>query len=100
MAAEGGNGRIERSLASKLVLLTIVFVAVPVALYQTFVQAENERQALLLQNVQEQGRLVAVGLQPLWRKSDPSPLLALPDRIKEMAGPTTLIDVLLRPADR
>jgi len=100
MAAEGGTGRIERSLASKLVLLTIVFVAVPVALYQTFVQAENDRQALLLQNVQEQGRLVAVGLQPLLRQTDPSPLLALPDRIKEMAGPTTLIDVLLRPADR
>ena len=101
MAAEVATpGRIERSLASKLVLLTIVFVAVPLALYQTFVQAENERQELLLQNVQEQGRLVAVGLEPLLRQTEPSPLLALPDRIKEMAGPTTLIDVLLRPADR
>ena len=98
--AGGSAGRMERSLAGKLILLIIVFLAVPVALYQTFVQAENERQQLLLHNVQEQGRLVAIGLEPLLEQTEPSPLLALPDRLKEMAGPNTLVDMLLRPADR
>jgi two-component system sensor histidine kinase ChvG len=100
MSEGGSTGRIERSLASKLVLLTIVFIAVPVALYQTFLQAEKERQDLLLSSVQEQGRLVAMGLEPLLKQTDPSPLLALPDRLKDMAGSNTRIDVLLRPADR
>ena len=40
--------RRERSLASRLILLIIVFIAVPVALYQTFKQAEEDRQALLI----------------------------------------------------
>src|SRR5262249_53795398 len=44
--------------------------------------------------------LVAIGLEPLLEQTEPSPLLALPDRLKEMAGPNTLVDMLLRPADR
>ena len=53
--------RVERSLASKLILLIIVFLAVPVALYQTFKGAEQDRQPLLIEATQERGRLVGLG---------------------------------------
>ncbi|WP_162912908.1 sensor histidine kinase [Rhodospirillaceae bacterium SYSU D60014] len=89
-----------RSLVSKLVLLVIVFVAVPVALYHTFLQAELERRALLIGNVQEQGRLVALGLEPFLMQEEPSPLLTLSNELDRFASSNTRIRVLFRPADQ
>ena len=92
--------RSPRSLVSKLVLLVIVFIAVPVALYHTFLQAELERRALLIGNVQEQGRLIALGLGPLLRREEPSPLLTLGNELERFASSSTRIRVLFRPADQ
>lgn len=89
-----------RSLVSKLVLLVIVFIAVPVALYHTFLQAELERRALLISNVQEQGRLVAVGLEPFLKQTDPSPLPTLSNELERFASTNTRIRVLFRPKDQ
>lgn len=89
--------RRERSLTSKLVLLVVVFIAVPVAVYYTFLQADLERRQLLVSNVQEQGRLVALGLEPLLRQTDPSPLIALGDSLARFANRNTRIKVLFRP---
>ncbi len=95
-----GDGRAARSLASKLVLLILVFVAVPVALYQTFLQAELERRELLIQSLQERARLVTVGLEPFLQQIEPSPLLTLVDEIGRFASTDTRIKVLFRPADQ
>ena len=92
--------RRERSLTSKLVLLVVVFIAVPVAVYYTFLQAEVERRALLVSNVQEQGRLVALGLEPLLRQTDPSPLISLGDSLARFANRNTRIKVLFRPTGK
>jgi two-component system sensor histidine kinase ChvG len=89
--------RRERSLTSKLVLLVVVFIAVPVAVYYTFLQADLERRALLVSNVQEQGRLVALGLEPLLRQSEPSPLITLSESLARFANRNTRIKVLFRP---
>lgn len=99
-ARNRADGRAARSLASKLVLLILVFVAVPVALYQTFLQAELERRELLIQSLQERARLVSVGLEPLLRRADPSPLLTLSQEIGRFASADTRIKVLFRPADQ
>jgi len=90
--------RVERSLASKLILLIIVFLAVPVALYQTFKESEEDRQALLIEATQERGRLVGLGLRPLLQQTDPSPLLAISDELQRFGSPTTRLKVLFRPA--
>jgi two-component system sensor histidine kinase ChvG len=88
--------RVERSLASKLILLIIVFLAVPVALYQTFKGAEEDRQALLIEATQERGRLVGLGLRPVLEQKDP--LLTVSDELQRFASPTTRLKVLFRPA--
>ena len=90
--------RVERSLASKLILLIIVFLAVPVALYQTFKESEQDRQALLIEATQERGRLVGLGLRPLLQQTDPSPLLTISDELQRFGNPTTRLKVLFRPA--
>lgn len=92
--------RVERSLASKLILLIIIFLAVPVALYQTFKESEEDRQALLIEATQERGRLVGLGLRPLLQQTDPSPLLTISDELQRFGSPTTRLKVLFRPAAR
>lgn len=97
---EGARPVRERSLTSRLVLLLVVFVAVPIAVYYTFLQADLERRTLLIGNVQEQGRLVALGLEPLLRQTDPSPLLTLGESLTRFANRNTRIKVLFRPTGK
>src|SRR5262245_25449592 len=87
--------RVERSLASKLILLIIVFLAVPVALYQTFKEAEEDRQALLIEATQERGRLVGLGLRPILEQKDP--LLTISDELQRFGNTNTRLKVLFRP---
>src|SRR5215813_3226363 len=87
--------RVERSLASKLILLIIVFLAVPVALYQTFKESEEDRQALLIEATQERGRLVGLGLRPILEQKDP--LLTISDELQRFGNPSTRLKVLFRP---
>jgi len=88
--------RVERSLASKLILLIIVFLAVPVALYQTFKESEQDRQALLIEGTQERGRLVGLGLRPILEQKDA--LLTISDELQRFGSPNTRLKVLFRPA--
>ncbi|GIK98988.1 MAG: hypothetical protein BroJett029_31970 [Alphaproteobacteria bacterium] len=97
---EGDRPLRERSLTSRLVLLLVVFVAVPIAVYYTFLQADLERRTLLIGNVQEQGRLVALGLEPLLRQTEPSPLLTLGESLTRFANRNTRIKVLFRPTGK
>ena len=92
--------RPRRSLASRIILLAAVFIAVPVALYQTFVEAEADRQALLIEAVQERGRLVGLALEPTLQRTDPSPLLAVDNELQRFASATTRLKVLFRPVDQ
>src|SRR3546814_7045399 len=46
-----------RSLISKLVLLLVIFCAVPVILYIQFREADAEKRVLLMESVREQGRM-------------------------------------------
>ena len=54
-----------RSLISKLMLLLVIFCAVPVILYIQFREADAEKRFLLMESVREQGRMVAESLRPL-----------------------------------
>jgi len=58
-------GYIRRSLAGPLVFLAMGFIAVPIALYLTFQQADSDRQALLIRTIHAQGRIVANAVAPL-----------------------------------
>ena len=86
-----------RSLISKLFLLLLVFVTVPLILYTQFQQADAEKRVLLLESAREQGRLLAESLRPIMERDDPSPLLALPDEVKRLSKPPTGLKVLFRP---
>jgi len=69
--ARSWSERLVRSLFGKLVLLLIIFLAVPIVVYGQFQRADTEKNAILLQGVREQGRLAAEALRPLLEQSDP-----------------------------
>ena len=89
--------RIRRSLTMPLLLLGVAFVAVPVALYLIFNQADQERQVLLLRSVQAQGRLVATALEPLLRRTDPSAFTNASDALAPYIDGNTHLRLLFRP---
>jgi two-component system sensor histidine kinase ChvG len=84
-------------LISKILLLLVVFLAVPVFLYYEFREADLKQQGLLLKSVREQGRLMAESLRPVLEQEGAAPLLALPEEVKRLATPDTEVKVLYRP---
>lgn len=98
-ARASATSRLLRSLVSKLFLLMLVFVTVPMILYTEFQQADSEKRVLLLESAREQGRLLAESLRPVVNRKEPSPLLALPEEVKRLSKPPTGLKVLFRPAD-
>lgn len=87
-----------RSLISKLILLLIIFCAVPVILYIQFREADAEKRFLLMESVREQGRMVAESLRPLLEKQEISSLPLLNDEVARFATAQTGVKVLFRPA--
>lgn len=94
-----GFRRFCRSLVTKLILLLFVFLAMPAALYIEFQKADAQQQALLLESLREQGRLIAENLKPLLQQQDPLPLAALPEAVARLATPQTGVKVLFLPRD-
>jgi two-component system, OmpR family, sensor histidine kinase ChvG len=90
--------RLRRSLAAPLVLLVGAFVAVPVALYLTFEKADQERQEMLLDSIQAQGRLVAAALEPSLNRGGPTSFTEVEDAVRRFTDGNAQIRLLLRPS--
>lgn len=86
-----------RSLISKLILLLVIFCAVPVILYVQFREADAEKRFLLMESVREQGRMVAESLRPLLEQQEVSSLPLLNDEVARFATEQTGVKVLFRP---
>lgn len=86
-----------RSLASRLALLTIVFLAVPVLIYDQFRRADDSGRALLLQSVRQQGGLIARALEPDLTEADRAALPKLGAVLSRFADDHTRLRLLLRP---
>ena len=86
-----------RSFAAKLAAVTLIFAVVPVLLYQQFNTAEIQRTALMLQLVQEQGRLAGEAVFPLLDQFSPRTADKLNQAVNRLAGDGLSIKVLFRP---
>ena len=103
--ARTGGRWLLRSLASRLVLVSLVFIAVPILIYQQFRAADEDKQTLLLQSAQQQGQLIARALEPLLAKADASLLprlgevgrvaIVLRARNRDTAAPTDFLALAL-----
>lgn len=89
--------RLARSLGAKLVVLVLIFVAVPAIVYDQFQAADREKSQILLALVQDQGRIVAESLRPRLEafdgRSNPANLL----KPFSADGINTRVKLLFRP---
>ncbi len=86
-----------RSFAMKLALLVIVFVAVPVIVYNELRDADQQQQQLLVKSVRDRGRLVAESLRPLLERDQANAVLKLSQAVEALATPDLNVKVLFRP---
>ena len=86
-----------RSLATRLALLTVVFLAVPILIYDQFRRADEVNQTLLLQSAQQQGRLIARALQPDLSRASRAALPQLSADLARFADDRTRLKLLVRP---
>ncbi|WP_119680352.1 sensor histidine kinase [Indioceanicola profundi] len=87
-----------RSLAGRLVLVGLVFLAVPVLVYERFREADQQNQILLLRSAQQQGQLISRALAPELQRLDGSALTGLSDLLNRFADEHTRVRLLLRPS--
>lgn len=87
------------SLTGKLAVLIAIFLTVPIILYTQFQEADQDKQALVLQGVNEQARLIAQALQPGLTKSTQPVPSGIAGAIRHLATEGTSIKVLFRPKE-
>jgi two-component system, OmpR family, sensor histidine kinase ChvG len=87
------------SLTAKTAALAVIFILVPVFLYLEFSSAYRDSQALLLNSVRDQGRVISKSLLPLLETADCDSLPELGHYLARFAGEVTTIKVLLAPAE-
>src|SRR5579883_3480890 len=62
--------RFYRSLTAKAAVLALIFLAVPLIVYDQFHAADEAQKALLLRSVREQGHVITAALAPLLSASE------------------------------
>ena len=87
-----------RSLAAKLVLLLMIFMAVPIIVYDRFRVADEEKNMLLGRSIQEEGRLIAVGLSPVFLQFHNGSAGALKESLARFAQGRGNVKLLYRPS--
>ena len=93
-----GIRTVSRSLTGKFVAVALVFLIVPIILYDKFAEADHERQAFLLRALQAEGLLVAQDLQPSLSKATGRSLLDIAKTVHDLATDQMRVKLLLRPA--
>ncbi|HEY9567695.1 MAG TPA: hypothetical protein VIR38_06365, partial [Thalassobaculum sp.] len=86
-----------RPIAAKLALVVVLFAAVPAVIYQQFLVAEEERTALLLDSVANQGQAIAEALRPVLETGDPSEVTQVGERMARLASRQVELRLLFRP---
>ncbi len=88
-----------RSLLVRLVALVLIFLAVPVPIYQQFHEADQERQELLLEGAELHGTLIARALAPLLENARSSVPPNLTEVLGRLAEDDVRVKLLLRPVN-
>lgn len=89
--------KIASSIAAKLAVILVVSVACPLIIYYEFKNADDEKNALLLRNVQEQGRLISRALEPLLVSTAADALPKVRQELERIAEARLKVRLLFRP---
>lgn len=88
------------SLLSRFVILLVIFLIVPLALYTRFQAADAEKNDLLTEVIRKQGALIAAALAPSVKAQGQADILAVTKRLKELGEQAQAnVKLLLKPHD-
>jgi len=94
---------IRQSIVTKLLVLVVMFAVVPLILYDQFQEAYRANQELLLQSVQQQGRLIVRAIEPILHEPGDESGKSIPVRlnatVERLAQSDVRIRALFRPAN-
>lgn len=96
----GGQGKLWRvfnSLAVNAAILVVIFVTCPTIVYTELRAASREKTQLLIQSVQEQGRLIALALTPSLAGFGGGRVPVLQKQLDEIVPGPTKVKLLFRP---
>src|SRR3989304_6183293 len=88
---------LSQSLAFKFVVLLFIFMAVPLILYERFRAVDEEKNLLLVRSMQEEGRLIAVGMAPLLATFETKTANNAKDTFSKMSSGRGNVKLLFRP---
>jgi two-component system sensor histidine kinase ChvG len=88
-----------RSLVARLVLLIVVFTAVPVVLYEQFREADEARQRILLGAIREKGALIGRAMAPILGRADGTPYAQLGEELSRYSAGSVSVRLLFRPTN-
>lgn len=97
------NGRpatfamLRRSLVVRLFVLLLIFVAVPVILYEQFRAADRDRQEILLNAIREKGIIISRVLDPVLSRADAIPRVGLGALLGQYQSDSVSLKLLYRP---
>jgi two-component system sensor histidine kinase ChvG len=86
------------SLGSKAALLALIFLVVPVILYDQFRAADQQKRQLLMNSVRDQGHIISVALTPMLTSAGPANLPAIARELSRFDSPITTVKLLYQPA--
>jgi|HubBroStandDraft_1064217.scaffolds.fasta_scaffold00296_26 two-component system sensor histidine kinase ChvG len=85
------------SLASKAALLALIFLVVPVILYDQFRAADLQKRQLVRNSVRDQGHTVSVALAPMLTAPGPPNLPAIGQELSRFDNQLTTVKLLYQP---
>ena len=85
------------SLASKAALLALIFLVVPVILYDQFRAADQQKRELVMNSVRDQSRMVSVALAPMLTTADTPNLPAIGAELSRFDNQVTTVKLLYQP---
>jgi two-component system, OmpR family, sensor histidine kinase ChvG len=88
---------IARSLVARLVLLVLIFAAVPLVLYEQLSTADTIRQRFLIETLREKGLLIGRAMTPTLSRADEMPYIRLSEELTRYAVGTITLRLLYRP---
>ena len=98
--ARAPRPRYYRSLTAKAVVMTVIFLAVPLIIYDQFRAADEAQNAVLLRSVHEHGHVIAQALAPMLAAGLKPPLPQVGQDLARFADDFTNVSCCSRPAAR
>lgn len=97
LQAAAPRARFYRSLTAKAAVLAMIFLAVPLIVYDQFRNADEAEKAVLLRSVREHGHVIAAALAPVLSSSERPALPQLGRELARFADDFTNVKLLFAP---